>query len=180
MIPQNQHLNYMNFSFLIFPSLQCFHILNPSCHTVIASGCSRLDDASIYELTTKCTSHLKCLDNSYCYNITDKSLRLLSQVSEEFRVYFEVKWRFYFIFFLNYILLFKFKCMLDQYVEFWIVVQPGMRIFRKFVFHEILCPILLIWFSGCFETFSFIFTHFRKHPEDSFSYMYNCVSTLFI
>ncbi|XP_072044268.1 putative RNA-binding protein EEED8.10 [Amphiura filiformis] len=58
---------------------KCFHILNQSCHTVIASGCSRLDDASIYELTAKCTTHLKCLDLSYCYHITDKSLRLLAQ-----------------------------------------------------------------------------------------------------
>lgn len=57
---------------------QCFHILNPSCHTVYVDECGHLSDMGISRLTTKCPD-LRTLGISKCYKLTGASITRIAE-----------------------------------------------------------------------------------------------------
>ncbi|XP_071850085.1 putative RNA-binding protein EEED8.10 isoform X2 [Apostichopus japonicus] len=58
---------------------QCFHLLNPACHTVLVDDCSNLSDMGMKRLTDKCPQ-MKTLAISKCFGLTGDSVCRISEL----------------------------------------------------------------------------------------------------
>ncbi|PIK50121.1 putative F-box/LRR-repeat protein 7 [Apostichopus japonicus] len=58
---------------------QCFHLLNPACHTVLVDDCSNLSDMGMKRLTDKCPK-MKTLSISKCFGLTGDSICRIAEL----------------------------------------------------------------------------------------------------